>query len=109
MSSRQSIARSQSIAKKDARRSRNQASNLIDLSQRPAPSVLKETVYDETIAQPVLRQKATESFWVGNLFIESGEYYYLIESKFLARYWVVAERGYRASASTPSVDRKSVV
>lgn len=72
-------------------------------SRQPAPHVIRETIYDETIKQPVLRKKATESFQVGGCYVAINEHYYLVASKFLGYYYLVSEQGYICSSSHEEV------
>jgi hypothetical protein len=71
-------------------RSNATAQRLIDASKNIAPYVLSETVYDETVRQEIRRCKAVQTAKLAGLTLAEDQRFYLVSSKFMNRYYVVA-------------------
>lgn len=71
-------------------RSNPTAKRLIACSQQPAPHVLRSTIEDNSIHQPVMRCLVQETRMLAGIMVVAGEHIYLVESsKFRGRFYVV--------------------
>jgi hypothetical protein len=71
-------------------RSNATARRLVATSQVPAPHVLKSTIEDNSIHQPVMRCLVQETRILAGIMVVAGEHIYLVESeKFHGRFYVV--------------------
>jgi surfactin synthase thioesterase subunit len=76
-------------------RSNATARRLIATSQSIAPHVLKSTIEDKRISQPVMRCLAEQTALIAGVVVFVGEHFYLVESeKFSGRFYV-AKRNQR--------------
>lgn len=79
-------------------RSNPTAKRLIATSQNPAPHVLRSTIEDNNLHQPVMRCLAEQTAILAGVLILAGEHFYLVESeKFHGRFYVV-KRHHRTGA-----------
>jgi hypothetical protein len=71
-------------------RSNATAQRLIDASKKVAPCVLAETVYNPKVGQGIRRCKAVQTTKLAGLTLAEDQRFYLVSSKFINRYYVVA-------------------
>jgi hypothetical protein len=71
-------------------RSNATARRLVATSQQPAPHVLRSTIEDDSIHQPVMRCLVEQTAILAGILVIAGEHIYLVESsKFRGRFYVV--------------------
>lgn len=75
-------------------RSNATARRLVACSQQPAASVLRSTVENYDIKQPVIRCRAMEETVQAGVHIFAGQHFYLVaSSKFPGRFYVLVRSG----------------
>jgi hypothetical protein len=70
-------------------RSNATARRLIEASARVAPHILKSTIEDVSVAQPVQRCVARQATMLAGLPVMAHQAFYLVRSKFAGRCYVV--------------------
>jgi hypothetical protein len=92
-------------------RSNATARRLVASSMQPAPSVLRSTVEDSDIHQPVMRCFALEDTVQAGVHIYAGQHFYLVASaKFPGRFYVLVHAGknWKCSSCDETVRQRSI-